>query len=172
MRRWQETVLHSFGSGADGALPQTGLVFDNRGNLYGTTAEGGTSGWGIVFELKPTKDGWQEIVLHDFAYGSDGGTPVAGLVLDNLGNLYGTTTLGGHFDQVGCFNGCGTVFKLTPTADGWRHTVIYEFRNDLDGNDPDRRWPLTKRGTYTELLSAAETDKDVFKMVGAAPFLR
>ena len=134
---WQETVLHSFGSGKDGALPQTSLIFDSRGNLYGTTAEGGVFGWGIVFELTPTKDGWREIVLHDFAYGSDGGAPVSDLVLDELGNLYGTTTLGGHFDQVFCANGCGTVLKLTPTEGGWRHTVIYEFRNDLDGNDPE-----------------------------------
>jgi hypothetical protein len=116
---WRETVIHSFGKGTDGALPQTSLTFDEAGNLYGTTAQGGASGncnpsgCGIVFELLPTKHGWHEIVLHNFTSARDGSAPVAGMVFDRAGNLYGTTTLGGHFDQLGCFNGCGTIFKLT-----------------------------------------------------------
>ncbi len=58
---WTETVLHSFGNGADGVDPEAGLIFDAAGNLYGTTAGGGTYSGGTVFELTPTAGGgWTE----------------------------------------------------------------------------------------------------------------
>jgi uncharacterized repeat protein (TIGR03803 family) len=111
--RWTETVLHSFGSATDGALPYGSLIFDASGNLYGTTAGGGTGscsgyGCGTVFELSPNSDGsWSETVLHNFKNEGDGYSPYAGLIFDASGNLYGTTQEGG-------FHGLGTVFKITP----------------------------------------------------------
>jgi uncharacterized repeat protein (TIGR03803 family) len=107
---WTETVLHSFNynNSTDGAYPQAGLIFDAAGNLYGTTAGGGTYGRGAVFELTPTADGgWTQQVLHSFGNGTDGFEPEAGLIFDAAGNLYGTTHQGGGY-------GVGTVFELTP----------------------------------------------------------
>ncbi|MGC9237993.1 MAG: choice-of-anchor tandem repeat GloVer-containing protein, partial [Thiomonas sp.] len=99
-----ESVLHSFGAGTDGNTPYAGLVMDASGNLYGTTSSGGANGYGTVFKI--TTAG-VESVLHSFGSGTDGNTPLAGLVMDASGNLYGTTDAGGA-------NNNGTVFKITP----------------------------------------------------------
>ncbi len=89
---WTETVLHSFGSGTDGARPEAGLIFDSAGNLYGTTTAGGIHHAGTVFELSPRQGGgYTETVLHSFGNGTDGQYPYAGLLFDAAGNLYGTT---------------------------------------------------------------------------------
>ncbi len=85
-------VLHSF-SGSDGSTPNGNLVLDSAGNLYGTTAEGGSSGDGTIFKLSPTGD---FTLLHSFTGGSDGRGPETGLALDPAtGDLYGTTFDGG-----------------------------------------------------------------------------
>jgi hypothetical protein len=87
-------VLHNFGGPGDGTIPRAGLIFDDHGNLYGTTLEGGQGcvlpGCGMVFELTPNSDGsWSESVLHNFR-GPDGANPYAPVAFDNRGNLYGT----------------------------------------------------------------------------------
>jgi uncharacterized repeat protein (TIGR03803 family) len=102
------TVLHSFTGGSDGAYPEAGLIADAGGNLYGTTYGGGAGGQGTVFQV--TLSGVLT-VLHSFTGGSDGGRPVADLLADAAGNLYGTTGLGGA--TASCPGGCGTVFELT-----------------------------------------------------------
>jgi uncharacterized repeat protein (TIGR03803 family) len=86
------TVLHSFTGGSDGAYPEAGLTADTAGNLYGTTYGGGASGQGTVFQV--TLSGVLT-VLYSFTGGSDGGSPVADLLADAAGNLYGTTAFGG-----------------------------------------------------------------------------
>src|ERR1035438_1221071 len=98
---WTEKVLHSFGGGADGGYPEAGLILDAAGNLYGTTQWGGTSTVGAVFELTPAAGGtWTEKVLHSFLNdGTDGVNPVAGLIFDGAGNLYGTTYQGGTYGR-------------------------------------------------------------------------
>jgi uncharacterized repeat protein (TIGR03803 family) len=125
---WVENVLHSF-NGSDGDYPYAGVIFDAAGNLYGTTELGGAFGHGTVFELTPNGDGsWREHVLHkfDYIYGSD---PMAGLIFDAAGNLYGTTLGGGSY-------GYGVVFKLRPTPSGaWRYSVLLEF------SDRPGAWP-------------------------------
>jgi uncharacterized repeat protein (TIGR03803 family) len=130
----KETVLYSFAGGFDGAFPYAGLVRDVAGNLYGTTVYGGISracpsGCGVVFKLDPTG---KETVLHSFAGGADGGNPLAGLVRDTAGNLYGTTSYGGDLSGCGGF-GCGVVFKLDPTG---TETVLYSFTGGPDGGHP------------------------------------
>lgn len=100
------TVLHTFTGGFDGGSPSTGLAQDAAGNLYGTTALGGSSGKGVVFKLDTTG---KLIVLHAFTGGSDGGNPDS-VVLDGAGKLYGTAATGGRCKD----NGCGVVFKITP----------------------------------------------------------
>ena len=108
---WTEKVLHNFSGGADGAVPNVGLIFDAAHNLYGTTDLGGAYGWGTVFELAPSPHavggGWTAQVLHNFGQGSDGADPYGTLILDPAGNLYGVTEYGGayHFYD-------GTVFEL------------------------------------------------------------
>jgi uncharacterized repeat protein (TIGR03803 family) len=135
---WTETVLHSFGSGTDGQYPEASVIMDAGGNLYGTTYQGGTycsslSGCGIVYELSRSGGGWTETVLHNFN-GTDGLHPWANLLMDTAGNLYGTTYQGGAY----CAPfGCGTVFELKPSNDGWTETVLHSFNEDgHDGYDP------------------------------------
>ena len=116
---WTEDVLYSFpSSGQDGSNPYAGLIFDKKGNLYGTTEMGGAdgsgcgdNGCGTVFRLMHGT--WTEEVLHSFTGGSDGAGPAAGLIFDTKGNLYGTTETGGGST---CFGGggCGVVFEITP----------------------------------------------------------
>ncbi len=99
-----EIILHTFTGGSDGAFLFAGLVRDKQGNLYGTTYAGGNPGDGVVFKLDPSGN---ETILHTFTGGADGASPIAGLVKDKHGNLYGTTVDGGA-------SGAGVVFKLTP----------------------------------------------------------
>lgn len=140
-----EKVLYSFCTAsdcADGGQSWASLIFDSAGNLYGTTAVGGSAacsggGCGTVFELIPGADGkWTEKILYKFcstANCADGANPYAGLIFDSAGNLYGTTGAGGL--------SAGTVFELTPRADGrWNEKVLYNFcsaTNCADGKYPD-----------------------------------
>src|ERR1700693_956385 len=115
--RKYETLYKFTRDATDGQAPLAGLIFDNAGNLYGTTFQGGAHGYGTVFKLTPNKDGsWTENVLHAFTDGKDGGWPFARVIFDPAGNLYGTTAFGGVYDY-------GTVFELTPNKDGsWRES--------------------------------------------------
>lgn len=136
--QWTEAVLYRFTDQGDGGSPRGSLIFDSRGNLYGTTHEGGL-GYGAVFELTPpTNPGgpWTQVTLHQFDpfQSSDGAFPVAGLTFDNVGNLYGTAAAGGI--SVDC---CGTVFQLKPPGSGgakWREIVAYTFKGGNDGQLP------------------------------------
>ena len=111
----QETVLYSFTGGADGRNPYAGVTRDSAGNLYGTTLNGGTGKWGVVYELDPAG---HETVLHSFTLGADGGLPYAGVIRDSAGNLYGTTSAGGYEPF------WGVVYKLDPTGN---ETVLHSF---------------------------------------------
>jgi len=137
---WTEQVLHSFNyNGTDGMLPDAGLIMDSGGNLYGTTTYGGTYNSGTVFELTPAGGGsWTEQVLHNFNNnGTDGFFPVAGLIFDAAGNLYGTTRFGGSGPCESGENGCGTIYELSPSASGWTEGVLHNFSpNGEDGTNP------------------------------------
>lgn len=129
---WTESVLYNFAgsNNHDGCSPITGLVFDNEGNLYGTTLWGGnpacpSKGCGTVFQVAPKDDGtWTESVI--LAFGSEpqfGANPFYGVVVDQLGNVYGTASQ--------------TIFQLTPHPDGsWEPTVLYSFTGGKDGEFP------------------------------------
>ena len=147
---WTESLLHSFTSGEDGGIPDAGLILDQAGNLYGTTTGGGTYGYGTVFRLTPSQDGsWTESVLHSFTGGEDGGIPYAGLILDQAGNLYGTTGQGGNLKHCNGI-GCGVVFTLTPNANGsWTENVLHRFcaiTNCRDGTGPQGTLTLDAAG--------------------------
>jgi uncharacterized repeat protein (TIGR03803 family) len=130
-RSWIEKILHSFYPKV-GIYPYAGLISDSAGNLFGTTLDGGTYGYGTVFELiKPASKGgsWTEKILHSFEdNGTDGGIPYAGLVFDTVGNLYGTTLYGGAHS--GSLDLGGIAFELIkPGTKGgsWTETVLYTF---------------------------------------------
>ncbi len=121
----------------DGATPYGGLIM-HRGKLYGTTAGGGNSSdpyaGGTVFELVPYANGVQHTILYSFCAQSgcpDGSTPLAGLVMDHSGNLYGTTLVGGGHSY-------GSVFELTPgSTTPWTEQVLYSFCTNNDCADGD-----------------------------------
>jgi len=145
---WKERILHSFPAfSSDGQVPGVGaLVLDGAGNLYGTTGQGGSNtcgdvGCGTVFKLTRKANGdWKETILYSFAVGSSGSGPGAGVVLDQAGNLYGTTIYGG----TNCY--CGVVYKLAPQANGkWRYTVLHTFIGS-DGAQPDANLILDDKG--------------------------
>ena len=138
---YTETVLHSFPGPPDGEWP-VGIVLDSQGNIYGATQLGGYLACGVqalqltcgtVFKLDTTG---QETVLYDFRGGNgDGRNPEAGLILDDQGNLYGTTVYGGDLScnpAGGPYRGCGIVFKLDPSG---RETVLHMFSGLSSGGD-------------------------------------
>jgi uncharacterized repeat protein (TIGR03803 family) len=91
-----ETVLHVFASGTDGATPYSGVIFDSAGNLYGTTTGGGIYEYGTLYKLTPSGGTWTETILYRFGGVFYGGGPMAAPVFDKAGNLYGTTFEGGE----------------------------------------------------------------------------
>jgi uncharacterized repeat protein (TIGR03803 family) len=139
-------VLYRFIGGSDGRHPWGALVAGAKGALYGTTNAGGQYGYGTVFKLTPSASGqtWTETVLYSFCKQSscdDGSYPEAGLVFDEYGALYGTTSEGGA--------GYGTVFKLTPPAASggpWTETVLYAFAGGIDGSHPAAGLIFDKQG--------------------------
>lgn len=114
------TVLQNL-TGPDGGGPLAGVVLDTAGNVYGTTAFGGTEGNGTVYQLMRSGGGWVENVLVNFG-GANGSAPQGNLIIDDSGNLYGTTSSGGQ-------NGSGVVFKLAPSAGGFTYSALYSFRS-------------------------------------------
>jgi len=126
---WTPNVLYTFTGGADGGSPYAGLVFDAAGNLYGTTVNGGTYGYGVVFQLTPKPDGsWTETVLHQFTGGKDGSNPYDTLSFNNTGDLYGTASSGGAY-------GYGVVFKLALARNGkWQESVVHAFNASHGAN--------------------------------------
>jgi uncharacterized repeat protein (TIGR03803 family) len=146
----KETVVYSFCSKtncSDGYYPNGGLAMDNQGNLYGMAGYGGTNQQGVVFKVTPAGT---QTVLYNFcslANCTDGSEPSSSPILDDQGNLYGTTFSGGaNNDENVCVDGCGTVFRLTPKG---KETVLYSFcavQDCEDGYSPDSSLMLDARG--------------------------
>jgi uncharacterized repeat protein (TIGR03803 family) len=115
---WALNLLYSLPSGSGYSVgPTYSMIMDSAGNLYGTTASGGSNNLGSVFKLTRGNGGWSYTSLHDFTGGSDGAYPVGSLAIDSNGNLYGATEAGGHSSPA-CnenFNyECGVLFEVTP----------------------------------------------------------
>jgi len=132
--RWTERVLHAFKGVGDGKYSYGDLILDSTGNLYGTAYQGGV-GYGVVFELMLNTNGrWTEKALHTFS-NAPAGNPVAGLVMDTAGNLYGTVMLGAT--ETSCGDGCGSLFKLSPVSGGsWTYKMVHVFGQGTDGYHP------------------------------------
>ena len=155
-----EKILHTFTGGNDGIGPESDLIFDAAGNLYGTTSYGGGpckyqgaeyDGCGTVFEFTRSGDNWTEQILHSFK-GVDGGFPVGGLIFDHAGNLYGTT-YGFQYDE----GECGNVFELSPNLrvnNGWAERTLYSFTCGDDGGFPTTDLAFDAQGDLFGMTSS------------------
>ncbi len=158
---WVETVLYAFTGAADGGAPQSTLISDRQGNIYGTAPQGG-AGSGVVFELSPPVDGttWLETVLHSFTGGADGGVPYGNLVLGADGALYGTASAGGQY-------GSGTLYRLVrANAVSWMFEFLYAFQGGADGSTPRDGMVAGPSGSFYGTTSGAGTSPGtVFQLI-------
>jgi len=134
---WTETVLHALQCGSEGEWPYGGLIFDQAGNLYGTTAYEGSGNGGTVFELTPSIGNWIFNLLYSLSGGGPG--PLTSLTMDGQGNLYGTTKGAGVYEA-------GNVFKLTFSNGDWTYTDLHDFTGGADGGVPFSQVTLDSRG--------------------------
>lgn len=124
----REVALYSFLGGADGAYPESSVVLDSAGNVYGVAERGGAANQGVVYKVDSSG---HETVLYNFTGGADGGLP-NGVVLDTAGDLYGTTFGGGAVGAMGAEE--GVMFKLDQAG---HETVLYSFTGGSDGCTPN-----------------------------------
>jgi uncharacterized repeat protein (TIGR03803 family) len=129
---WTLTTIYSFGvyTGPEPAVPWSGVVFDSAGNLYGVTANGGTEGWGTVYQLSPSSGGgWTENTLVNFPSScSPACIPEAAITLDSAGNIFGTASAENTF---------GAAYEVSPNGDGtWTLTILHSFAGGTDGAYP------------------------------------
>jgi uncharacterized repeat protein (TIGR03803 family) len=129
---WKEEVIFRFSSYQNGAYPQGAIAFDRKGNLYGLTPNGGSTG--VAFELMPSAGEWKEVVLYDNV-----GLPYAGMVLGHDGNLYGTTDSNGAFNE-------GSVFELSHGKLGWQFTNLYSFQDPVGAGVEPSDLTVAKKG--------------------------
>lgn len=159
---FREKILYRFLGGQDGANPSGSLIADGMGALYGTTPVGGAKNAGTVFRLSPTANGYIETLLYTFQGGIDGANPTASLIADDTGALFGTAFAGGNLGQ-------GTVFKLKPTAGGYRFSVIHVFHGSVDGAEPEAALLAGTGGELfgTTRIGGANSDGTAFELTPA-----
>ncbi len=125
---WPATILSTL-TGATGDQPLAPPTFDQAGSLYGTTAYGGSSNWGLVYELSSTRGSWTYSPIYSFGQLGNGYIPYSGVVFDAAGNLYGTTIIGGAFNL-------GAIYEMTPSGSGWTEKLLYSFPGGPAGMEP------------------------------------
>ena len=119
---WTSATIWAFGGvSGDGWLPDSDLIMDSSGALYGTTSEGGASGYGTVFQLTENFSTWSETVLYSFKGGSDGASPYTGAVMSTSGALFGVTSGGGK-----CMY-CGVAYELSQSGGVWKEKILHKF---------------------------------------------
>jgi uncharacterized repeat protein (TIGR03803 family) len=174
---WKENILYMF-RGTDGSNPEGGVILDAAGNVYGTTAYGGsgpctlfgsTVGCGVVYEMiRPAqaKGTWKEKILYNFQGDRDGQFPIGDLVFDKAGNLYGATQFGGGYGSCDApfYQHCGTIFELVaPKTKGgkWTEKLLHSFKAGKDGANPNGGLVFDRKGAiYGTTYSGANRDCD------------
>ena len=178
---WKYRVIHSFcfKSGCvDGEFPKyssltyqgqaSGVLYDGMSPLYGTTQYGGAQGVGAVFSLTPdaTQTRWTALVLHSFCSKTlcaDGSQPYSGVTVDAMGNLFGTTNIGGAYNH-------GALYELSFTGTNWAETVLYSFCAGggfcADGDGPIAGLTSDGAGNYygTTYFGGGHAKGEVFKL--------
>jgi uncharacterized repeat protein (TIGR03803 family) len=140
------STIYSFKGGNDGICPSYALVPDGQGAFYGVTVEGGgLANYGTVYKLAPKgSSGYKETVLHAFQNIDEGRAPQQ-LLLASDGALYGLAEEGGT--GASCAPYCGTAFKLTPSGQRFKLSVLYQFQGGTtDGTQPHGSLVLGKDG--------------------------
>ncbi len=156
------TTLYNFTGGADGNLPEAGVIQDSAGNLYGTTWLGGEvqddCNCGVVYELNSSGT---ETVLHTFSGSSDGSLPVTPMIQDQAGNLYGTT-----FEDGSAY---GNVFKIDTAGN---ESVLYSFRYGPNGCHPAQGLIVDNSGNLYGTTSGCGSPGNgtIFKIDSAGSF--
>jgi uncharacterized repeat protein (TIGR03803 family) len=166
---WTETVLHSFTAAIDGSYPNTRLVFDPSGNLYGAALDSpspcaSTLACGVVFELKPGSNGqWTESLVYDFGNPEGVGDVLSTLAFDAAGNLYGAAEYGGDQQacNIGLLFGCGVVFELSPGSSQWTESVLHTFTAGTDGYYPTSGITLNSAGQLFGVTPGGGGTKDL-----------
>jgi hypothetical protein len=159
---WNTTVLYTLGGA--GSTLWSGPVLDQSGNIYGTSQAAGAKGSGTVYKLTPGGTGWTKKTLFTFTFDNsalDGFSPSGGLVLDESGNIYGTTIQGGTY-------GLGTVFELVPVGKGkYAERVLWNF-SGADGSTPSAGVTLDRAGSLNGTTSAGGSNGNgvVFNVTG------
>src|SRR6516162_5153442 len=164
-------TLVSF-NGTNGASPEAGLIADSSGNLFGTTMLGGAYNDGTVFEIVKTASGYASTPTTLVSFnGTNGSWPAAGLIADSSGNLFGTTSQGGAFENAYGFFTYGTVFEIVKTASGYASspTTLVSF-NGTGGGSPFAGLIADRTGNLfgTTLEGGAYNDGTVFEIVKTA----
>jgi hypothetical protein len=139
---WSESILYTFTSPG---LPNGGVILDSQGNLYGTNfGHSSPTDFGYIYEIS----GGQFSILYNFQGMPDAQNPNGPLVLDAQGNLLGTSYQGGTFS--GGRSGLGTVYELSPTANGWQESIIHSFayrgQGPIDGGHPNAGLAMDSSG--------------------------
>lgn len=164
---WSEKILYTSRGGTDGEYPVGGVVLDETGNLYGATVYGGDTkvcngnGCGTIYELIHSSSGWTKQELYRFKGSGDGANPESEPTIDVAGNLYGTTYQQGLEAGGECPGGCGTVFKLSPTASiPWTETILHHFTG-RDGSNPTEPVTLDAAGNvYVATTNGGNTEQN------------
>ncbi|MFZ0312832.1 MAG: choice-of-anchor tandem repeat GloVer-containing protein [Candidatus Korobacteraceae bacterium] len=162
---WTETVLYRFTGGSDGGFGggapsyADALVFDQAGNIYGTTPNDGAFGNGVVFKLTQSGGSWTESVLWSFTGGNDGANPFSGVIFDNAGNLYGTAAFGGANNQ-------GVVYELSPSESGWTQSTLYSFRSE-DSSYPYGGVTMDAQGNLYGTTGGPQGDGEAYELAQA-----
>lgn len=142
---WADKVLYSFQGGNDGQSPYGILAFDQSGNLYGTTYNGGAAGYGTVYELAQSGGTWTKTTLWNYSGGSDGGNPDFGVTLGSAGQVYVAASVGAGL--FGNYNGNASVLQLIPSDGKVGETIVTKFPN-TDGNDPQTNLIADSAGNF------------------------
>jgi uncharacterized repeat protein (TIGR03803 family) len=147
--KWTEKVLHGFQNADDGAYPYAGFVADSHGVLYGAATQGGVQGGGTIFTLTQTKNGaWKFAVITSVpGWGISGS--FRNLLLDEAGNIYGTTHCDGD-------DSAGTIFKLAPSGKSWTYTLLYTFTGGSDGQFTISNLVLKNGALYGTTLNGGQ----------------